>query len=197
MMLPPPAQELADLRLGTDAYAEQVSRDFEELTWLRCLSEQLEACDASSPLGHVAAGILSELRSIIGAEAVVLVGSDQGATPLEPGRCCDCRIVFAAGRPLVDDVACRALIEALATESGNGPLIRNRIEPGCLPADCNDIHSYMAVPVTRQELQYGWLLAFNRKRPTARPIAGEGRRAPLPGEDEFGTEEAGLFHAAA
>lgn len=198
-----PAQELADLRLGTEAYAEQVSRDFEELTWLRCLSEQLEACDAASPLGQVADRILSELRAMIGAETVLLIGSDPGTTAVELDPLGGSRIVYAAGRTLVDDGAVRHLIETLTAEIGDYPLIRNWIPPGRLPTDCAGIHSCILVPVTRQEVQYGWLLAINRSRLAAGPCLGEAgsfsgdvRRAPLQGEDEFGTEEAGLLQAA-
>lgn len=196
-MLPSPSQELADLRLGTEAYAEQVSRDFEELTWLRCLSEQLEACDAASPLGQVAEGILTELRSMIGADALVLVGSDEGSSPFEPGRNCECRVVFTTGSQLVDDAACRALIETMAAETCDCPLIRNRIPREDLPAGCTRLHSYIAVPVTRQEVQYGWLLALNRSHREAGSLLGQGQRVLLPGQDEFGTEEASLLHAAA
>ena len=190
-------QELDDLRRGTEAYAEQVSRDFEELTWMRYLSEQLDACDAASPLGQVAEAVLVELRSVIGAEAVVLVGSDQGTTPLEPGRICDCRIISVAGCQLVDDAACRRLIEPVTAATGDCPLIRNRIPCDALPPGCAGLHSYMAVPVTRQEVLYGWLVALNRNQRAAGAISGESNRALLPGEDEFGTEEAGLLHAAA
>lgn len=196
-MLTSPTQELADLPLGTEVYAEQVSRDFEELTWLRCLSEQLEACDAASPLGEVATGILTELRAMIRAEAVVLVGADLNSSRLASGRNHDWRIISTSGVPLVDDAACRALIEMMATETCDCPLIRNRIPQGCLPAGCTGLHSYMAVPVTRQEVQYGWLLAFNRCHRATGSLFGEGKRVLLPGEDEFGTEEAGLLHAAA
>jgi len=192
-----PTQELADLRLGTEAYAEQVSRDFEELTWLRCLSEQLDACDAASPLAQVAEGILSELRSMIGAESVVLVSSDEGTAPFEPGRKCEGRIVLTTGRPIVDDAACRALIGTMAAETCDCPLIRNRIKPADLPAGCTGLHSYIAVPVTRQDAQYGWLLAFNRGRRSAGTLLGQIQRVVLPGDDEFGTEEASLLHAAA
>jgi HD-GYP domain-containing protein (c-di-GMP phosphodiesterase class II) len=202
MLSAPPAHELGsqafdDLRVGTEAYAEQVSRDFEELTWLRCLSEQLDACDAATPLGQVAEGVLAELRLVIGAEAVVLVGFGPGATPLAPGRICDCRIISAAGCPLADDATCRRLIETLTAETGDCPLIRNRIPRECPPAGCAGLHSYMAVPVARQEVQYGWLLALNRVRRTTGPFSAESQRVFLPGEDEFGTEEAGLLHAAA
>lgn len=208
MLSSPAPQELADLRLGTEAYAEQVSRDLEELTWLRCLSEQLEECDAASPLDQVAERILPELRAIIRAEAVVLVGSGLRTTRLEQGQNCNCRIVFAAGCPLVDDAACRRLIEYLAAEPGDYPLIRNSIPHGRLPAGCSGIHSYIAVPVARQDVQYGWLLALNRSRRASGQLSGqlpgqlsgqfsgEDKRSPLPGDDEFGTEEAALFHAA-
>src|SRR5579863_543295 len=195
-MISSPAQELADLRLETEAYAEQVSRDFEELTWLRCLSDQLEACDAASTLGQVAEGILSELRSMIGAEAVLLVASGLGIPPVEPGPKGDCRIISTAGLILIDDAACRSLIASMAAETCDCPLIRNRIEPDCLPAGCSGVHSYMAVPVTRQEAQYGWLLALNRTHRAAGSASRDGRRVVLPGGEEFGTEEASLLHAA-
>jgi HD-GYP domain-containing protein (c-di-GMP phosphodiesterase class II) len=190
-------QELEELRRGTEAYAEQVSRDFEELTWLRYLSEQLDACDAASPLGQVAETVLVELRSVIGAEAVVLVGSELGTTPLEPGRIDECRIIALAGCLIVDDAACRRLIEPLQAAAADCPLIRNRIPRESIPSGCTGLHSYMAVPVIRQDALYGWLVALNRNQRAAGLVAGEGIRALLPGEDEFGTEEAGLLHAAA
>ena len=196
MLSSPAYHELADLHLGTDAYAEQVSRDFEELTWLRCLSEQLESCDAASPLGQVAQRVLPELRTVIRAEAVVLVGSLPKGTAAEGTRQFDVPI-FSAGTPHVEEQSWQRLIETLTANACEYPLIRNRISDGGLPGGCTDIHSCIVVPVARQDVQYGWLLALNRGQRDANSFMLENRPEPLPGDDEFGTAEAGLLHTAA
>jgi HD-GYP domain-containing protein (c-di-GMP phosphodiesterase class II) len=196
MLSSPASHELADLALGTEAYAEQVSRDFEELTWLRCLSEQLESCDATSPLDHVAQRVLPELRTTIRAEAIVLLGSRPGEAPADRKPQFDFPI-FTAGTLLIREQTWPALIETLTTNARRYPLIRNRISAGGLPAGCMAIHSCIVVPVARQDVQYGWLIALNRVRRDANPFLLDLRPGALPGDDEFGTEEAGLLHAAA
>ena len=196
MLSSPTCEELADLRLGTEAFAEQVSRDFEELTWLRCLSEQLESCDAASPLGQVAERVLPELRTMIRAEAVVLVGSLPEGTAAERSPQFDVPI-FSAGTPLVEEQSWPRLIETLTANARAYPVIRNRISDGGLPAGCTAIHSCIVVPVARQDVQYGWLLALNRGQHDTNPFMLENRPMPLPGDDEFGTEEAALLHTAA
>ena len=75
---PDAASALRDVRLRRrlrrrreelDAYADRVTRDFEELWWLRKLAEGIEYCEASSGPEAVAATLLPSLREIIEAEA--------------------------------------------------------------------------------------------------------------------------------
>lgn len=198
----PASQELADLLPVTEAYAEQVSRDFEELTWLRCLSEQLESCDAASSLDQVAERVLPELRTMIHAEAVVLVGLLTEGMAAERNPQLDGETIFLSGARLVEPGNWRQLIENLTASARAYPVIRNRISHPAYsdkgpPIGSASIHSCIIVPVARQDVQYGWLLALNRCPHEANPVTLTMRPSPLPGEDEFGTEEAGLLHTAA
>ncbi|MBI3866025.1 MAG: HD-GYP domain-containing protein [Planctomycetia bacterium] len=190
-------QELSDLRSGTEAYAEQVSRDFEELTWLRHLLEQLDSCDASSPLDRIAQQVLPELRIMIRAEAVVLVGTDPSSAWIEPGSQSECRVLFADGRRLAGDDRFLDLIAALTAQAGEFPLVRNHISSAWLPAGCAGIHSCIVVPVSRQGEHYGWMLALNRVHRAVQSAHGSEGAQESYGDNEFGTEEAGLFQAAA
>src|SRR5690349_2169084 len=140
-------QELSDLRMGTEAYAEQVSRDFEESTWLRRLLEQFDSSDAASPLVQIAGQVLPGPRPMIWAEAVVLLASRASGTAArtEPHS----RVLSIVGSSLVDDGAYEDLAARLTRDVLEYPVIRNQIPSGTLPAGCDAIHSCIVVPVTR------------------------------------------------
>jgi HD-GYP domain-containing protein (c-di-GMP phosphodiesterase class II) len=196
MLSSPACQELAELRQGADAYAERVSRDFEELTWLRSLAEQLDSCDAASPLGQVAERILPELQTLIRAETVALVGPLDKVTVADKAAETASEAIFSVGNRLVEEGNWRRLIEALTANTREFPLVCNQIF-GVGPSTENlSIHSCIVVPVARQDVQYGWLIALNRLPCDTLSLSLD-KQLPLPGDDEFGTEEAGLLHSAA
>ena len=177
-------------RRELDAYADRVSRDFEELWWLRKLAENIELCEVTSGPETVAAALLPSLRDIIEAEALVMIraaapdGPCETETPPDPEQWC-----WSAGGQLRES-ACRQLLAQFGSSPAGGPVVRN----GLLRTGDNGsaaIDSFILVPIAKGIWHFGWLLAVNK----ASGDAG-GHTAGL-SEPEFGSFETGLLSAAA
>ncbi|MFG0332612.1 MAG: hypothetical protein ACF8TS_04540, partial [Maioricimonas sp. JB049] len=54
-------------------YVCQVSRDFEELVWLRSLAEQIGCTQEGDGTDQIAASVFPELRTMVQAEAIIMV----------------------------------------------------------------------------------------------------------------------------
>ena len=171
-----------------DALMEQISQDFEELTWLRSLTQRIEHCDASCETARVAEELLPQLRELVGAESLLLIEAAQTETGTgEPsfrvahcsGRCCDAADV---GYAAVAEFGERAALGPVVINGGNSA--------GELFAS-GRVRSLILLSLTRQWRSFGWLLAVNRD--ASRSLNGR----PLPGLDEFGTVEVGMLQSAA
>lgn len=180
-------QQCDELREQLDSYASQVSLDFEELVWLRQVAEHLDCCCVDTSVADVADEMLPGLLSVLGAKAMALVLADD---PLAAPRLEDHRIIWF-GTPLIPDDACRILVAALQQEARDGILVRNRGQG----LDCagNAVSSLMLAPLSRHQVQFGWLLALEKTLPE---LIGA-TPAHLMGDSEFGTVEAGVLGAAA
>ena len=221
------SRQLDEQRLDLDAYVHQVSRDFEELSWLRGLIQHLKQPDeVADSGGHGAAGsggrcadsaenlvhtILLPLSKLVGAQEIVLVSADpQGASPgqdVPPVGKAIARV--GPGEQVVDDQSCCKLVDRLRDVAGTRPLVqtgmKRRREFSMVPGvDC-----CILVPAMRQESMLGWLLAVNRLPATSVPTA-DWQPDPAPvcprqtgnvvsnlPDDEFGTFETNLLDFAA
>lgn len=191
-------QQLVEQQQELNSYAYQVSQDFEELTWLRNLTEFLDFCDITNPLEEVAERTVPALREIIGAQALVLIIANDANDPEQQQSSLGVPLVWS-GDQLLDSEATVSLVELMWDSESTQPLVRNHIHQNPDFAKFSNIESCILVPVAKKSsgCTVGWLLALNREPSIAigAPLEDEDRQF-CPGEDEFGTVEASLLSSA-
>jgi HD-GYP domain-containing protein (c-di-GMP phosphodiesterase class II) len=179
----------------TDAQATsfmlQVTADFEELTWLRGLATYIELCEIHNSIADVAAATLPSLCELISAEAVALF-------PLAFDTIAESKAaVYAVGDFAVPQAACRYVIERYGPAATPNPVVRNLGFGDGVGENCNGIRNLILTRVGRDEHQFGWLLAVNKKPADSRGLESTFGDARGYSDSEFGTFEAGMVAAAA
>lgn len=193
------AQELVGARSNVSqygkqltSYAEQLSDCYEELVWLRELGENVTHCRVTRTMDEVATLILTELRELIRAEVVSLV-----RTPQTSVQGADIRIATSVGQEELWTQDTRRCIAQFLQDEREGcrglPVVRNAGTARSLFPDTPAIHSIIAVPVSIDEHDFGWLIAFNRCLHLG---VGQFPQMGVLGADEFGTVEATLIQTA-
>lgn len=175
-----------ELNEQIDAYASQVSLDFEELTWLRTITEKLDCCRVDSTVDEVAGQVLPSLCEVVGARSLALVFADD---PNAVSGLTDYRIT-GYGPQAVDPELCRRIIAPLQASSANRPVVVNGARRDPRLPKCDEVGSLLLVSLARPRAHFGWLLAMDKAAPA-------GPQRQLIGEDEFGTVEAGMLSGAA
>jgi len=168
--------EIWQQQKSADQFAIQVSRDFEELTFLQRMVESLEFAAADASFSEVTETIFAMLVRAIGAKSIIFVPNEEENVRLPP---------YMIGESI--DFDRRAVLEASGHDFSSGPLVRNRIHDQRHP----ELRQLVAVEIRNKESAYGWLLAVNR---------ADGVHCSLDGarsEAEFGTYEATLLSSAA
>ncbi len=192
-------RRLEEQCLDLEAYARQISRDFEELTWLRGLLQRLKDCEEGGSLENLAETVLSPLCPLIGAEQIILVSADpQSSSPGQEVPPVGKAVVRAgAEKEVLDDPSCCKLVDRMREVAGVQSLVqtgmKRRREFSMVP----EVDSCILVPVIRQESLLGWLLAVNRITRTDDSSTTRGDSDSIPSEDDFGTFEANLLNFAA
>jgi HD-GYP domain-containing protein (c-di-GMP phosphodiesterase class II) len=192
-------QQLAlhDQQLSLEAYAEQVSLDFEELTWLRSLTEQIEYCDVSNPLETVSRQVLPRLREIVGAETLVFVEAVRSRSGTAESASRVGAPALWSGKQPFDDAACTELVRTILELSGNRQVVMNNLERlGTLP-QFPELHSCIVVPVALRNFHVGWLAALNRIRRIPTDATDNNPLVDGGWENEFGTVQASIMSSAA
>lgn len=186
-----------DQQLSLEAYAEQVSLDFEELTWLRELTEKIEYCDVSNPLLAVAQQVLPRLREIVGAETLVFVESERARTVAEGHESGVGNPTLWSGRQAFPDELCTQFVRRILELSGNRQIVMNNLDRlGTLP-EFPTLQSCIVVPVAVRNFQIGWLAALNRIRRIPKDCTEENPLVDGGWENEFGTVQASIMGSAA
>ncbi len=185
--------EVNESRSGLAPHLEQISHDFEELTWLRRLNMHIEYRDIGNSVINIAQKVMPDLCGLIKAESLVFVSSVPKGGSVDIGT-----IVAQTGRIPLDPSRVTHLIQALRPlEKAGQPLVLNHLpRTGRLP-EFAEVASCIHIPAMHHGTCFGWLLALNRvawedHSPVARDQVPTGLC-----EDEFGTCEASLIHAAA
>jgi len=147
-------------KLELEKFTEQVSDDWEELTWLRSLSSHLEVCDVTRKLPQVLSRVLISLRELVQAEMLCFlpqVSSEQDS------RRAGLLTVVHAGQNLLPETQLRQLLERVGTRSSRTPVVRNHLREKLTEAAFTDLRNIVAVPVSKGFRQFGWLLAINKQ----------------------------------
>lgn len=184
--------ENAKYRKDLDICAAQIGDDFEELTFLRHLTEQLEASDATQTVWQVAQIVLPLLSPLIQAETLVLIPAQRSTKNSEEVTVGQ-PAVWVGPRP-IEKQTCVELVEHLRCGGARQPVIRNHYEKTAEGAAFPNVKEFILVPLDKGRFTVGWLLALNRTH----------RRIPKPdgahwvlSDSEFGTVEASLLGSVA
>jgi hypothetical protein len=191
-----------EARASLEAYAEQATGDFEEITFLRSLAEHLDATQAPEHFQQVAESVLTDLVEVIKAEALVWLPCPVKGGSRTPARCAGPTIW--AGKRVVDDPTTVALVDSLGPEAIEQPAVRNYLKHQPGGEAWPGVRDLILVRVAKDDFAFGWLLALNRRREEI-VFSSRYQLALSPQEVrdwrlsdlEFGTVEAGLMASTA
>ncbi len=193
-------QQLEQCHQQLEAYATQVEDDLEELLFLSSFAEHMEVTDTSRDERQMAESVLPHLRSVVQSDAVVLVSAravtgSEGPPEFEVVG----PVVWEGSHP-IDDEACCRLVRRFREAAAARPVVKNRFTRTPDAADFPNVREMVLVPVTRDDLVLGWLLALNRPR-RAVADARDGsapRHAPWERKNQtFGSVEVNLLSSTA
>ncbi|MCA9233916.1 MAG: HD-GYP domain-containing protein [Planctomycetales bacterium] len=183
--------EQAEQRVLLESYANKLADSYEELSFLRRLSQHVEYCDASNSLVEVAEAMIPSLRELMAVEGLALFTAEYDV----------------AGRPRVTELAylsgklCDAqeewfhAIESL-TAAGTRIVVKN-FPPLAVRHASNvplaRVRSVVIAPIVKEKTVFGWLVGINKRH------ADDESQTPANslGFDEIGTIEATLLQSAA
>ncbi|MBX7072244.1 MAG: HD-GYP domain-containing protein [Pirellulales bacterium] len=178
--------QLAERDEELRAFVGQISCDFEELTYLRCLADHLEIAEISDDDWQVARAILPMLRRLIRAEYLALVAS--GA---EGDDSLTCQVVVRDGAQCVPDETLLGMIAEYSGACNGQPIVKNHISEREVEGHFPGIDAFVLQSVARGEFRLGWILAVNRQPLSSLALAN------LDPANEFGTVEASLLSSSA
>lgn len=171
-------------------FSQQVTDDFEELTFLRQMATQLAVKDTSLDVFQLVDHIIAGLREMIGAEAVYFI---RGGGDDRPEAIAN-RSPSLETPDGVDRETVVRLANVFCDRAAAGPCVKNDMDATDPAASAAGVRQFLMVQVSTGPRSFGWFVAINRN--------SAGRQwAPSPllqlGQDEFGTWEASLLSAAA
>ncbi len=173
-----------------DLYAAQVSADFEEMTWLRALADQLGDCTVERTLDSLAEPTLELLGDLIHCRTVVLI------TPTSAENNFSDLSVHIWGEEIRPQ-SCRELVMHWRKTEMSRPLVGNGGIITCNKAQCpEEIRSFILTGLIKDGKTYGWLAVLNKK------LTGQIRNhfhdeMYSASELEFGTSEGTLIRSTA
>jgi response regulator RpfG family c-di-GMP phosphodiesterase len=182
--------EVEWLRDENFVFSQQVTDDFEELTYLRLMATQLVVKDTSLNIFQLVDQTINGLRQMIGAESVYFVRPGVNERPQVVTSCCH----SPDASECVDHGTVARLANVHCDRAALAPCVRNDIRDTDPAARSAGVRQFLMVPICTGTRSFGWFVAINRN--------SAGRQwPPSPllqlGQDEFGTWEASLLNAAA
>ena len=177
-------QQLQRSREELNCCADQIGTNYEELTFLRRVSDQLEMADLSRETWRVAEGVLPLLAPMIKAQTLVLVAETQGTA--------SATMIWIGSRE-VDAESCQRLVQRFRGQPSGLPVVNNHVQDDPQAGLFPGVRSLLLVPLLKGEQVFAWLLAVNRQQPDPTP---ELPYFPL-SSHEYGTVEAGLMKSVA
>jgi HD-GYP domain-containing protein (c-di-GMP phosphodiesterase class II) len=182
--------EVEWLRDENFVFSQQVTDDFEELTYLRVMATQLVVKDTSLNIFQIVEQTIGGLREMIGAEAIYFVRPGVNERPQVISSTC----FSPDATECVDHGTVARLANAYCDRAAIAPCVKNDIRTCDPAARAAGVRQFLMVPICTGARSFGWFVAINR--------SSAGRQwPPSPllqlGHDEFGTWEASLLNAAA
>lgn len=182
----------ADRDVLLTSYSEKLADTFEELAFLRKISQYVEYCDAANPLAEVAATMIPSLRELMRIEGLAFFRAEcvGGQEP---------RVTHLAAsdgklRAAVDDWA--RIIDSLTQRDSRRIIVKNfppLAARNTNPSPLTRVRSVVIAPVAKDDVIYGWLVGVNKIPDDPSALTPTNSL----GFDEIGTMEATLLQSAA
>jgi len=185
-------QAVETAQLQIDSFIDQITQDFEQLTWLRNTYEFLDVCDSNQSVEAIARKCLPDLAHVIRAESILFVppkvdlDSDTVTANWEE--------VIATGKPLADSDACHRILNESMPFLAQGPRIINITSTQQHIPEFQNVRNCIAIALSKGSKAFGWIMAINRLPSELEATLLEDCTEIVP---SFGTFEAGLLSAAA
>jgi len=183
-------QQLDQLRDENSIFLQQVSEDFEELSFLRSMAERLALGNSSRELAQLVEHTLPLLGDAAGVKSLYFITQKQRTAASVEHEWHDRR---DANAPVSQGVLQR-IVELFSADAAVLPVVRNHLQSGDHQAELPGIRELILVSVSTDFGQHGWLLAVNRR-------AAHSDRSYQPmcklSQNELGTNEASLINTAA
>ena len=184
------SEEIEWLRDENFVFSQQVTDDFEELTFLRTMATHLVVKDSTLNIGQLVEKTISGMREMIGAEAIFFV-EPRGENNYAVVNSCWSK---PDQPPTIPTEVIIRLAANNISRANVVPYVRNDLESSDPEAYAAGVKQFLMVTIATAARGFGWFIALNR--------CNAGRQwAPSPllqiGEDEFGTWEASLLSTAA
>lgn len=176
-----------------DHYATRLSASFEELYFLRRLSQHVDHCVANRPPIDVASAILPDLRQLLEVEVVCLVKASPTEGETDAAVLRAERVVGVAGQLMISEADCCDIITRFGA-ANRRVLVRNY--RGTLSSAAEvppELKSVVLAPINTQGQVFGWLVGLNKQADTLQ----SGSPHNSLGHDEIGSMEATLLEASA
>jgi HD-GYP domain-containing protein (c-di-GMP phosphodiesterase class II) len=187
------ATALAEQRHTLESYAVHMGTNYEELCFLRQLSQHMVFCNANRSLQDVAVTILPSLHELVASQVMLFIPALEIHTP-------DHSIAneqhYVQGDFSGDRHQLTAFSDWVRKEHRDSIFIWNRssgLNAHVANASWQHIHSMLVVPIAKESQIYGWFVAVNKGASSA----ALSDYPMLLGTDEFGSVEASLLSSAA
>ncbi len=182
-------RRLNDLQMDADALTRQISIDFEELSYLRSLSEHMAVSEDSSETLQITNSLLPMLRVRIEAESVVMIENDMTASK-ESASTSFVRV----GENVLEDRLCMKLVRRFRDADNLRAVVKNECHRDDDCADFPELRNFIIAPMVRGDHKFGWILAINRLRSSSDPSGSTDWHLK---QHEFGTNEESLLKSTA
>ncbi len=151
------ASERDQMQEESDALAEQVVSDFEELSLIRSLASVMELPSGGIDLNTICARTLVPLANGIGATSIAAVFLDE-----QDDTYTRMSTAWWSGDRVTSDQRLAELITQHRDESKTQPVVRNKINAFDHVIDDEALSEYVLVQCRSEGRLHGWLIACNR-----------------------------------
>ena len=154
------SKTLAETQPTYELFIEQVTQDFEELTWLRCAHEYFDLCGSKHTIESIARKCLPDLASVIRAETIMFIRSycDNMSETAKP----DWNSVIATGFGDKHEETCFHFLADSLPQLVRGPLVVNTKSMEDHLLGYPQLRNCIALSVAKGPHVYGWILAINK-----------------------------------
>jgi len=152
--------ELSDARTQLESFINQVTQDFEELTWIRNVNSHFDFFGPKSSLETIAVKCLPDLAHVIRAESIVFLPAigDLAKGDLRP----DMSRVVRTGAIGLEQASYERFLSDFIPSLIGEPKIINKKPEECFVPNYPGLKNCVASTVSKDNRVYGWLLALNK-----------------------------------